>query len=157
MPLIQCMGVQLVRGLGKLTGVKKIQVTPHQDEPVQLEARLAVVLSTGTRSTLPNVPGLEEADPWTPRDATSSSFVSDHLIIMGGGVCRIECATAYASFGSKVTVVGSGPEISPRVDSEAGKIVHSSLESKGVVIRISTHIVNVDRPAENNWKAASFW
>ena len=146
-PLIQSTGVQMVRGTGKLVGVKKVQVTPRQGEPVQLEARHAVALCTGSTSILPDVPGLKEADPWTPRDATSANSAPEHLIIMGGGVVGAECATAYISFGSKVTIVCSSPEILPRVDPEAAKIVRESLENKGVVFRLSTEIVKVDRLA----------
>ena len=144
-PMIQSTGVQMVRGFGKLTGEKKVQVTSHQDQAIELEARLAVVLCTGSSSTLPDIPGLKEADPWQPRDATSSSTVPEHLIVMGGGVVGVECATAYISYGKKVTLVCHSSELLPRVDPEAGKLVRLSLEKKGVTVLCSTAITKVER------------
>jgi dihydrolipoamide dehydrogenase len=144
-PLIQRTGVQMVRGFGSIAGEKLVKVTPHQGTPVELQARLAVVLSTGSSPTLPEIPGLKEADPWQPRDATSSTVVPKHLIIMGGGVAGAECATAYSSYGSKVTVICSSSEILPRVDPEAGKIVRQALEAKGVTFYCSADVKKVDR------------
>ena len=152
-PLIQSTGAQMVRGFGKLVGEKKVQVTPHQGEPIQLEARLAVVLCTGSSSTLPDIPGLKDADPWQPRDATSSTTVPDHLIVMGGGVVGVECATAYISYGKKVTLVCHSSELLPRVDSEAGKLVRLSLEKKGVTVLCSTAITKVQRSSPNKLTA----
>ena len=136
------------RGFGTLVGVKKVQVTPFEGEPVQLDARLAVALCTGSTPIYPDIPGLREADPWTPRDATSSSHVPEHLIIMGGGVVGSEMATAYSSFGAKVTVVSSSSEILSSVDPEVRKIVRESLEAKGVSFHLSARVVNVQPPAE---------
>lgn len=148
-PMIENTGVEMVRGFGKLIGVKKVQITPRQGDPVQLEARLAVALCTGSSPSIPDVPGLKEAKPWTPRDATSSNVVPEHLIIMGGGVVGAECATAYSSYGSKVTVISSSPEVLPRIDPEAGKIVREALESKGVKFCCSARIMRVERMEPN--------
>lgn len=148
-PLIESTGAHMVRGVGKLAGEKKVQVIPNQGEAVLLDARLAVVLCTGSSPVIPNVPGLREANPWTPRDATSASYVPEHLIIVGGGVVGSEMATAYSSFGAKVTVIASSTEILAGVDSEAGKIVRESLEARGVSFHLSAKVIKVQRPAED--------
>ncbi|MBC8093092.1 MAG: NAD(P)/FAD-dependent oxidoreductase, partial [Pseudonocardia sp.] len=64
-------GVTLVRGPGRLVGERSVVVnTPTGD--VSLQARHAVVLATGTTASIPPVPGLREAAPWTSREVTNA-------------------------------------------------------------------------------------
>lgn len=98
--MTEATGATLVRGYGRLAGVKKVRITPIEGEPVDVEARLAVAICTGSEAVVPEA--VRGADPWTPRDATSASYVPEKLIVMGGGAVGCEMATAYAGFGSKV-------------------------------------------------------
>jgi len=52
---------------------------------VTLTARHAVMICTGSRPALPELPGLAEARPWTNRQATDSHTVPRRLAIAGGG------------------------------------------------------------------------
>lgn len=139
-PAIESAGGHVTRGHAKILAPKKVEVTPHVGDPVELEANLAVVIATGSEAVMPDIPGLLEANPWTPRDATSSKFVPEHLIVMGGGAVGAEMATAYLSFGAKITLVHSSPEILPAIDAPAGKLVREALEKSGAVVRVRTRI-----------------
>lgn len=48
-------------------------------------ANQAVVLSTGSRATIPKVTGLIETRPWTNRDATGAKRAPSSFAIMGDG------------------------------------------------------------------------
>jgi len=50
-----------------------------------LAARQAVVICTGSRPAMLEVPGLAEVRPWTNREATDSHTVPGRLAIVGGG------------------------------------------------------------------------
>lgn len=149
-PMVEGTGAKIVRGTGKLVGERKVQVTPLHGAPVVLDARLAVALCTGSEPTFPDISGLRDADPWSPRDATSADYVPEHLIVMGAGVVGCEMATAYARYGAKVTVISPSPEILSKVDDEAGKIVRESLESMGVSFYLGTKVVSLERRAPDN-------
>ncbi len=126
-------GIDLVRGHGRLDGEKRVVVTtPDGDERVLL-ARHAVVVSTGSDPLLPDIPGLADADPWTPRDATSATSAPASLGILGGGVVGVEMATAYASFGTKVTLWARSGLLGTMEDF-AGELVEKSLTEMGVEI-----------------------
>ena len=144
-PVMLETGTNLLRGTGKLVGEKRVAVTSKEGETVELTARHAVAVCTGSVPVIPNVPGLKEAKPWTPREATSSSKIPEHLIVVGAGAVGCEMATAYASFGAKVTVISPTMEILPKVDSEAGKLVREELEASGVQFFLQTHITHVER------------
>lgn len=147
-PMMENAGVTIVRGRGSIAEKKKITVMAHARESVQLEARLAVVLGVGSSPVFPDISGLAEANVWMPRDATSAQVVPDHLIVIGAGAVGTEMATAYASFGSRVTVVSSAEEILPSVDTEAGKVVREAMVNRGVDMRVGAAAIGVHRAAD---------
>lgn len=144
-PMVENSGAALVRGQGKLTGVKKVAVVNKNGQTAELEAKHAVAICTGSEPIIPNIPGLKESDPWGPRQATSSSEVPRHLLVMGAGAVGTEMATVYASLGAQVSLVSRGAELLPRIDQEFGKLVRQGLESQGVHVYVSTTVDSVSR------------
>jgi pyruvate/2-oxoglutarate dehydrogenase complex dihydrolipoamide dehydrogenase (E3) component len=139
-------GIDLIRGHARLTGEKAVEVTAPDGTIVSLTARHAVVISTGSAALLPDIPGLRAASPWTSRDATSAQKVPDSLAIIGGGVVAVEMATAYASFGTRVTVL-SRHGLLERAESFAGEAVAESLQNLGADVRRNVAATAVHRDA----------
>ena len=140
-------GVALVRGRGRLTGHRTVAVRTVDGE-VELTARTAVVLATGTTAAVPPVPGLVEAAPWTSREATTAKDAPRRLVVLGGGVVGLEMAQAWNALGSdQVTVVEHGPRLLPRVEAFAGELVADALRDAGIELRLGTAVVQVERPA----------
>jgi pyruvate/2-oxoglutarate dehydrogenase complex dihydrolipoamide dehydrogenase (E3) component len=127
-------GISLLRGFGRLTGVKRVSVTAGDGTVTELEATHAVVVSTGSDPLMPDIPGLLEANPWTPRDATSAQVAPASLAIIGGGVVAVEMATAYASFGTGVTILARSGLLRNEEDF-AADLVTTGLRELGVDIR----------------------
>lgn len=123
-------GIALMRGHGRLTGVRTVAVE-NDGALTHLTARHAVVVATGSDPVLPDITGLADASPWTPREATSATSIPDSLAIIGGGVVAVEIATAYASFGCAVTVIARGALLSKEEDI-AGRAVEKGLTALGV-------------------------
>lgn len=144
-PMVENSGAALVRGRGNLIGVKKVAVTNENGERTVIEAKHAVAICTGSEPTIPNIPGLRESNPWGPRQATSSSEVPKHLLVLGAGAVGTEMATVYASLGAQVSLVSRGAELLPSVDEEAGRLVREGLESQGVRVYVSTTMESVTR------------
>ena len=132
---VKSAGIDLVRGHGRLTGVKTVSVEAADGTVTELTAKHAVVVSTGSDPVLPDIPGLAAANPWTPREATSAKVVPASLAIIGGGVVAVEMATAYASFGTNVTVIARSGLLGGQEDF-AGEMVAKSLEGFGVDLRL---------------------
>jgi pyruvate/2-oxoglutarate dehydrogenase complex dihydrolipoamide dehydrogenase (E3) component len=80
-----------------------------------------VVVSTGSEPVIPDIPGLPETNPWTPREAASAFCVPEHLIVVGAGPVGTELATAYRQLGSKVILVTRNSRILPKFEPEASK------------------------------------
>ncbi len=137
-------GIDLVRGHGRISGVREVTVTDSGGVETVLTARHAVAVCTGTTATIPAVPGLTETKPWTSREATSAHKIPASLIILGGGVVATEMATAYAAFGSSVTVL-SRSELLGGLEPFAGEMVSAHLKEAGADIRIGASPVSVHR------------
>ncbi|KIW38617.1 uncharacterized protein PV06_09569 [Exophiala oligosperma] len=133
----------VVRGRGSLVGDKKVLVRNGNGQQKTLTATHAVVLSTGSEPIIPDIKGIETIDYWTPREATSAKSVPGHLIIVGGGVVGSEMATAFSTFGSKVTLICPNSEILPKFEPQAGKLVREALTAQGVDFHLSAKVVEV--------------
>jgi pyruvate/2-oxoglutarate dehydrogenase complex dihydrolipoamide dehydrogenase (E3) component len=139
-PWLEAHGVALVRGHGRMVGERTVQVG---DET--LVARRAVVVATGTEAAVPPIPGLREARPWTNRKAVTSEEVPPSLVVLGGGTVGVEMASAYATFGTRVTVIEAGPRVLAREERFAGEEVCAALAEAGVEVRADTRATAVER------------
>ena len=138
-------GVALIRGRGRLTGDRAVTVATAGGS-VELTARRAVVLATGTTAAVPPVPGLAEAGTWTSREATTAKDAPRRLVVLGGGVVGLEMAQAWKALGSEqVTVLEHGRRLLPRVEAFAGEQVAAAMTEDGVDVRMSTTVVRVER------------
>ncbi|MDQ1204354.1 NAD(P)/FAD-dependent oxidoreductase [Microbacterium sp. SORGH_AS_0862] len=137
-------GIDLVRGHGRLVGVKQVEVTDADGAVTRLTARHAVAVCTGTAALLPDTPGLADIAPWTSREATSAQEIPASLAIVGGGVVAAEMATAYADLGAEVTLVVRGALLAAN-EPFAGELVGRALEERGVRILRHTNVVSAQR------------
>ncbi len=140
LPWLEERGVTLVRGHGRLAGELRVQVGEEE-----LVAGRAVVLATGSRAAVPDVPGLRGARPWTNVEATTARAVPRRLVILGGGVVGAEMATAWAGLGSQVTLVHRGQRLLEREEPFAGEQVAAALREAGADVRLGTTVRHVSR------------
>jgi len=133
-------GATLVRGHGRLVGPRRVAVTTPGGDEVALTARHAVVVCTGSRPALPDLPGLAEARPWTNRQATDSSYVPERLAVVGGGGVGVEMATAWQGLGSKVTLLARGSDLLPRMEPFVGELIARGLADAGVDVRVGVSV-----------------
>lgn len=140
--------IALLRGHGRLDGVRRVVVRGGDGRETVLRARHAVVVCTGSAAAVPDVPGLRAARPWTSREATSAPRVPASLAILGGGVVGCEMATAWHGLGTaEVTIVQRGPRLLPGLEPFAGELLRTALEASGVRVLTDAHATAVTRTA----------
>lgn len=132
-------GATLVRGHGRLDGPRRVVVTTG-DERVGLTARHAVVVCTGSRPALPDLPGMAEAKPWTNRRATDSGEVPGRLAIVGAGGVGVEMATAWQGLGSQVILLSRASRLLPRMEPFVGELIARGLSDAGVDVRVGVTV-----------------
>src|SRR5690349_12343958 len=113
-------GAELIMGTRRFVAPKTLEVTLN-DGGTRVLAADRVFLNVGTRAAIPNVPGLETAQPLTHIEALELEYLPQHLIVIGGGYSGLELAQAYRRFGSDVTVIESGPQLMTREDIDVSR------------------------------------
>lgn len=139
-------GVALVRGTARITGERHVTVTTGHGSRV-LEARHAVVVATGSRAFVPDIPGLREAGPWTNREATEAREVPGSLVVIGGGAVGCELATAYAGLGSRVTMLVRDRLLGD-IGDDAHELLAGALRELGVDLRLGAQATEVRRASD---------
>lgn len=137
-------GIDLVRGDARVTGERTVTVTTPDGAERALTARHAVAVCTGSAALLPDVPGLRDTSPWTSRDATSAKHAPRRLAILGGGVVAVEMATAFAGFGTDVTILARSGLLGQE-EPFAGELVQRGLEALGATVRAGVSPASVRR------------
>ncbi len=141
-------GVDVVRGRGRLAGPKAVEVTAPDGSVSVLNAREAVVIATGSRATIPPVPGLREARPWTSRDVTNLTEVPRRVAVIGGGVVACEATTWLNGLGSEeVTIIERGSVLLARQEPFVSALIADEFARRGVTVRVDTELESVSRPA----------
>jgi len=138
LPWLETRGVTLVRGSGRLSGERRVEVDGRV-----LTASKAVVVATGSTPALPPIPGLAEAAAWTNREATTSKHVPPRLLVLGGGVAGVELGQAWSTLGSQVTIVEALPRLLGREEPFAAEQVQAALVECGVEVRVGVKAVEI--------------
>ncbi|UYG16196.1 NAD(P)/FAD-dependent oxidoreductase [Brachybacterium huguangmaarense] len=136
-------GIDVIRGHGRLTGERTVEVTTPDGARRRLRARRAVVIATGSE---PQVPGtLSGVQAWGSRDATGVREVPGSLLVVGGGVVACEAATWMAALGAEVTMLVRGVGLLSRLEPSAGAAVADGLRRLGVTVETGVDVESADR------------
>ena len=102
-----------------------------------------VFIDVGTHAAVPNVPGLEAAQPLTHIDALELDYLPQHLIVIGGGYSGPELSQAFRRFGSVVTVIESGPQLLAREDVDVSQEIRRILSGEGIQVLVEAELLRV--------------
>ncbi|WP_373812319.1 dihydrolipoyl dehydrogenase family protein, partial [Porphyromonas loveana] len=124
-------GVEMVTAEATVTGRQAdgtIHITAGE---VQYEAA-HLLLCTGSETFIPPIPGVEQTDYWTNREALQNKEIPASLVVIGGGVIGMEFASFFNSIGTEVHVVEMMPEILNGIDPELAATLRAHYEKEGV-------------------------
>src|SRR6266478_6290647 len=142
-------GAELIMGSGRFIAPKTIEVSLN-DGGTRVLTGDRVVLNLGTHAAIPDIPGLAAAEPLTNVQALELDRLPDHLVVVGGGYVGLELAQAYRRFGSRVTIIETGPQLASREDSDVGAALLEMLRDEGIAVHLGAKILGVKgRSGEN--------
>ncbi|HEX4983665.1 MAG TPA: NAD(P)/FAD-dependent oxidoreductase [Ilumatobacteraceae bacterium] len=148
LPWLTDRGIGVVRGIGRLTSERTVDVESAAGDVRRLVARRAVVVATGTAASIPPIPGLADARPWDNRDITAAKDVPRRLLVLGGGAIGLEMAQAFRRLGAEeVAVVEVAPRLVAREEPFAGDEIRVALEAEGIAIHTGVTVTEVRRDA----------
>src|SRR6476469_203333 len=137
--LIKSRGIQTIEGEGKLVGPKTVQVGDETYTGTN------VVLATGSYSrTLPGL-DLDGQRVIASEHALQLDRVPQSAIVLGGGVIGCEFASAWTSFGTKVTIVEALPHLVPLEDEASSKQLERAFRRRKIDFKVGVRFEKVER------------
>jgi len=134
-------GAVAYRGTARIVSRGHVEVR-HDDAVHVIDAR-NILVAVGSYSKAPPLPGLDEAKPWTNREATLATEPPKSLIVLGGGPTGCEMAQVYARFGVPTAIVQSGDRLMPTDHPRNSAAVADGLRASGVNIRLGVRALAV--------------
>jgi pyruvate/2-oxoglutarate dehydrogenase complex dihydrolipoamide dehydrogenase (E3) component len=136
-------GGRFVRGAARLGGPTTVLVGDGR-----IEATRGIVLATGTRPTIPPVPGLADAPFWTNREAIEADEVPASLAVLGGGAIGVELSQVFARFGSTVTIIEGADRLLASDEPEAGDILADVFTAEGITVHTGVEAQAVEHDGD---------
>ena len=101
------------------------------------------LIGTGSKISIPPVPGLKEAKCWTSDDVLDLDFVPKSVLVLGGGIVACELAQYLSRIGSKVTLVQRSPNILRDHSEDASRVVQQAFLDEGITLFTDTKLQSV--------------
>jgi pyruvate/2-oxoglutarate dehydrogenase complex dihydrolipoamide dehydrogenase (E3) component len=144
--------VEFVCGQGVFTGSRTISVQTQEGDERLLTAE-TIIVSTGSRTSVPEIPGLVDAAPMTHVEQLELDKVPEHLVILGAGYIGLEFAQAMARFGSRVTVIGRSSRLLPQEDEDVSVMLKELLTAEGVHFVLGAKVRSVEGKSGHSIRA----
>ena len=150
--LEQTNNVELIFGHGSFNGPKEVQVTLNAGGQRLLKAE-RIFINTGTRASVPKLAGIENVQYLDNASIMELDAVPEHLLILGGGYIGVEFGQMFRRFGSRVSIVQSGPQLLKLEDPDIVEEVAKILREDGIEILLIRRRKKSGSPAARlNWK-----
>lgn len=124
-------GIDVIIGDAKFVDKSTLEVNGKQ-----LNAR-KIILATGSKAFVPNIPGLKEVNYLTNETIFSLKKSPKSMIVLGGGPIGVEMAQSFVRLGAEVSIIEMADDILVREDAELVNIVSASLKNDGVKLYCS--------------------
>ncbi len=139
-------GVELLFGEARFTEPQALAVRLRDGGVRTLTAPL-IVLNTGDRPAVPQLPGLERVPSLDSTSIMELDHVPAHLLVLGGGYIALEFGQMFRRFGSRVTLVQRSSHLLSREDADVADEVATILREDGINVLLHTRAVRVDQGA----------
>lgn len=143
------LGVECIQGEARLLSPWAVEISTPTG-PQRLTAR-NIVVATGARPTIPEIPGLSEIKYWTSDTVWEMRHLPSRFLILGAGPIGCELAQSFARLGARVTLVDPGDRVLKREDPEISKRLSDRLTREGIDLRLQHRALSFHQQGERRW------
>lgn len=129
-------GIHLMRGWMRFRDARTLLVTESDGSEKTVTAD-RILLATGARPAIPDIPGLQDTPYWTSTEALIAERLPEHLIVIGASVVALELAQAFLRLGAKVTILSRSVFLS-KEDPAIGAELVRIFEEEGAQVLLHT-------------------
>ncbi len=140
------MGVDVVQGTARITSPWTVEITTPAG--VQCLSSRHLVVATGARPFVPDIPGLAEVGYLTSDTLWGLTTLPKRLLVLGGGPVGCELAQSFARLGSAVTQVEMAPRLLSREDDEVAALVTAAMQADGVRVLTGHEALRCERDGD---------
>ena len=101
------------------------------------------LLGTGSKVSVPPVPGLKDTPCWTSDDVLDLDFVPSSVLVLGGGIVACELAQYLNRIGARVTLIQRSPNILRDHSEAASDVVQQAFVDEGIELFAGTQLQSV--------------
>ena len=141
-------GLTLLRGWGAFTGRAGDRFDLTVGDQALRSAR--VFLNTGTRASLPPLPGIDDVPHLDNVSLLQLRECPRHLIIIGGSYIGLEMGQIFRRLGSEVTVIEAGPRITGHENQAVSKALTEMLQEEGIRFHTGSEVERVERAKKSS-------
>ena len=102
-----------------------------------------ILIGTGSKVSVPPVPGLKETPFWTSDDVLDLDFIPPSVLVLGGGIVACELAQFLRRIGSKVTLIQRSLNILRDHSEAASAVIQQAFVDEGIGLFTGTQIQQV--------------
>ncbi|RLA21235.1 MAG: pyridine nucleotide-disulfide oxidoreductase [Gammaproteobacteria bacterium] len=128
------LGVNVITGEAKIISPWEVQIKTGGETKI-LTTR-SIVIATGARPFIPDIPGLDKVEPLTSDTIWNLRELPKRLLILGGGPIGCELAQCFARMGSEVTQVQRASRIMVKEDPDVSDIVMARFKQEGINLKL---------------------
>jgi len=144
----------IIRSNSEVTNInpqRKI-ITYTKDGQTYEESYDKLVLSTGAKPIVPNIPGLDTIPHFVLRNIPNLDAIMEFIkennptsaLVIGGGYIGLEVAENLSRRGIKTTIVEKAPQVLTTFDPEMAAFAKETLIKNGVAVLTNNEIVKID-------------
>jgi pyruvate/2-oxoglutarate dehydrogenase complex dihydrolipoamide dehydrogenase (E3) component len=98
------------------------------------------LVATGSRVSVPALPGLSATPFWTSDDVLDIDFRPRSVIILGGGIVACEMAQFLRRIGTRVCLIQRSAHLLRGHSAEAAEVVRAAFKAEGIEVHTDTSI-----------------
>jgi pyruvate/2-oxoglutarate dehydrogenase complex dihydrolipoamide dehydrogenase (E3) component len=145
-------GAELIKGEARFVAPRTVEVS-LPDGGKRMIRGDRVFLDLGSRSMIPDIPGLAAAKPMSHVEALDLQRLPEHVIVLGGGYVGLELAQALRRFGAAVTLIERSRQIAAAEDPDIAQGILEELASEGIEVLLDTRMREVEGLSGHNVRA----
>jgi pyruvate/2-oxoglutarate dehydrogenase complex dihydrolipoamide dehydrogenase (E3) component len=140
--------LELIPGEASFSGPKTLVVRLTRGGQRTISAD-RIFINAGTRASRPELEGLDRVSTLDNESIMELGAVPEHLLVLGGGYIGLEFGQLFRRFGSRVTIVQSGPQLLTREDPDIAQEIAKILQEDGIDVRLSVKATRVEQAGES--------
>lgn len=143
----------LIRGKARFADAHQLMVMLRDGGEQEVRFKTACI-ATGSKVSVPPMPGLVETGFWTSDEILDTDVLPSSFIVMGGGAIALEMAHYLEAMGRQVTLIQRSARPLNFMDPECGDAVVAEFLDRGMAVHCNTKVIKVEQTSAG--KAVTF-